>query len=289
MMWWGKVGKWFNQIVSIASGGKLLDEDWEEIEALLIQADFGVELVDEIMIALRDAMKSQEDIKSALRSVMLSKFLPDEGRRLHLSAGRLKVLFLGVNGTGKTTTVAKLAYYFKEKGKSVVLVAADTFRAAAIEQLAEWGSRLSVPVIRQMPGSDAGAVVYDGVASFKARGYDIMLVDTAGRMHTKRNLMEEVGKINKILVNQLPDVPQENLLVVDSTIGQNSYNQAMLFKEKVGLNGIVLTKMDGTSKGGVVLRIEKELGVPVKFIGTGERVEDLEEFSPELFIDRILG
>ncbi len=289
MIWWGKIGKWFNQIVNIASGGRLSDEEWDEIEALLIQADFGVELVSEIMDALRDALKVQADVKSALKEVMLSEFMPDDSRKLNTAAGRLKVLFLGVNGTGKTTTVAKMANYFKGVGRSVLLVAADTFRAAAIEQLVEWSNRLSVPVIRQMPGSDAGAVVYDGVASFKARNYDVMLIDTAGRMHTKHNLMEEVGKINKILTNQLPDVPQENLLVVDSTIGQNSYNQARLFRDKIGLTGIVLTKMDGTSKGGVILRIEKELGVPVKFIGTGEKLEDLEEFSPSRFVDRILG
>jgi len=195
------------------------------------------------------------------------------------------MLVVGVNGSGKTTTIAKLAKYFQGKGQQVALAAADTFRAAAIDQLKVWGERAGVSVIAHQPGADPGAVVFDSIKSSQARGASMVIIDTAGRLHTKYNLMKELEKIRGIAAKQVHEAPHETLLILDATTGQNALNQARYFKESVGVTGVVLAKLDGTAKGGVVFAIARELGVPVRFVGTGEGIEDLAEFDPQTFVD----
>jgi fused signal recognition particle receptor len=198
------------------------------------------------------------------------------------------VLVVGVNGTGKTTTIGKLAHRLQAGGKKVMLAAGDTFRAAASEQLSIWGERVGIPVIKHQEGADPGAVAFDAVSALKARSFDVLLVDTAGRLHTKSNLMEELKKVKRIISRELPGAPHETLLVLDGNTGQNALVQAKMFNEAVGVTGIVLTKLDGTSRGGIVFAIAKELEIPVKFIGIGEAVEDLRSFDPKEFVDALL-
>jgi fused signal recognition particle receptor len=195
---------------------------------------------------------------------------------------------IGVNGTGKTTTVGKLAHRLRNKGKSVILAAADTFRAAASEQLSIWGERAGIPVIRHREGADPGAVVFDAISAARARAADVLIVDTAGRLHTKSNLMEELKKIKRIMSRELPGAPHEVLLVLDANTGQNALVQAKMFNEALGITGIVLTKLDGTAKGGIVFAIAKELAIPVKFVGIGETIDDLREFDPKEFVEALL-
>jgi fused signal recognition particle receptor len=207
---------------------------------------------------------------------------------LDITAAPSVVLVVGVNGTGKTTTIGKLAHRLHAGGKKVMLAAGDTFRAAASEQLSIWGERAGIPVIKHKEGADPGAVVFDAVSAARARDVDVLIVDTAGRLHTKSNLMEELKKVKRILARELPGAPHETLLVLDGNTGQNALVQAKMFNEAVGVTGIVLTKLDGTSKGGIVFAINKELQIPVKFVGIGEAIEDLREFDPKEFVDALL-
>jgi fused signal recognition particle receptor len=208
-------------------------------------------------------------------------------RKEPLSVKPWIILFLGVNGVGKTTTIGKLAAQYRNAGKKVILVAGDTFRAAAIEQLDIWGQRAGVEVIKHRPGADPSAVVFDGMQAAKSRGADVLLIDTAGRLHTKVHLIEELKKIRRVIAREQPDAPHETLLVLDATTGQNGLQQARVFKEATDINGIVLTKLDGTAKGGVIIGIQEELGVPVKYIGVGEDVEDLQPFDPDRFVQAL--
>ena len=264
----------------------------EELEELLITADIGVETTLFLIQALHDKLRRRElgdveKLKAALKAEMVALLTappPPE-----ITARPWVVLVVGINGVGKTTTIAKLACQARLQGLSPMLVAADTFRAAAVEQLEIWGERVGAPVIKQKTGSDPAAVVFDGLAAAQARGVDLVFVDTAGRLHTKVNLMEELKKIHRTAVKKLPGAPHEVYLVLDATTGQNALSQARLFHEAVGLTGLILTKMDGTAKGGVALGVVHETGIPLRYIGVGEGMEDLRPFDAEAFVEAILG
>ncbi len=267
----------------------------DELEELMVLADLGVETAGAIIREVQEKVRRQELtdaslLKKEIKDQILGILRGDTGT---FGAGRsggesLSVyLFVGVNGTGKTTTIGKLAAKFSAEGKKVVLAAADTFRAAASEQLVLWGERAGVDVIRHKSGADPGAVVFDAIAAARAREADILLVDTAGRLHTKTNLMEELKKINRVIERELPGEPSEVILVLDATTGQNALSQAKLFNQAVGVTGIILTKLDGTAKGGIVVAIASELGIPVKMIGVGEKQEDLQIFNPDEFVEAL--
>ncbi len=271
-----------------------IDEDfYEELEEILILADFGVETAEEIIEALRekvveDRIFSGEEAKSALKSI-LRDLLQSESAALTLNTKPASILMIGVNGVGKTTSIAKIANFLKKDGKKVLLCAGDTFRAAAIEQIAVWAERIGVDLIRQSDGADPAAVVFDAAAAAKKRGSDVLIVDTAGRLHTKKNLMDELAKIRRVLDRELPGSDTEVLLVLDATTGQNAIHQAKEFKASADITGLVLTKLDGTAKGGIVFSLKKELGVPVKFIGVGEGMDDLQPFDPEEFVEALFA
>ncbi|MBQ2273692.1 MAG: signal recognition particle-docking protein FtsY [Clostridia bacterium] len=264
-----------------------VDEDLlEELEELLILADVGFETTEKIIDALRDHAK-KENIDSADRlketlEEILTEFMEGD-HSFHLSSTPSVILVVGVNGVGKTTTIGKFANRLKGEGKSVLIAAADTFRAAAIEQLEVWAERADVPVVRHAEGSDPAAVVYDGIQAAKSRGMDVLICDTAGRLHNKKNLMEELSKIMRIIRRELPDADTEVLLVLDATTGSNAVEQAKYFNEVVPLTGIVLTKLDGTAKGGVTLAVKDVTGVPIKLVCVGEQIDDLQYFSPAEF------
>lgn len=272
---------------------KIDDELFDELEELLVMGDVGMYTAEFICNSLRKKVKEEgitdpKEIRRLLEEVVTEMLAG--GQELDISTKPSVILVIGVNGVGKTTTIGKLAAKFVREGKRVTLAAADTFRAAAIEQLEIWAERSGADIIRQNEGSDPAAVVFDAISSAKARGSDIIIADTAGRLHNKKNLMAELAKINRIIDRELPDAAKEVLLVLDATTGQNAVNQTKEFKTAAGITGIVLTKLDGTAKGGVVLAIKEELNVPVKFIGVGEQVDDLQPFDPEefakaLFID----
>jgi len=275
-------------------GKKEITEDLlDELEEILFTSDIGVtttqELIDSVQEKVaRKELKDPGKLKTALRDQMLSylKAAPIEQSRP--SAGEpLVVMVVGVNGVGKTTTIGKAAHRFKSEGKNVLLVAADTFRAAAVEQLAIWAERVGAPVIKQGPGADPSAVAFDGLTAAMARKVDVVLVDTAGRLHTKVNLMEELHKIRRVMGRKLPGAPHEVWLVLDATTGQNAISQAQMFHEALGVTGIVLTKLDGTAKGGIVVGISRELGIPIRFIGIGEKIDDLREFDAADFVRAI--
>jgi len=274
--------------------GRPVDEAMlEELEELLIAADLGaadaVDIVGRVRAeAKRTGALSSQDVRALLRR-LLEEALAGSAVPLELSTKPSVMLMLGVNGAGKTTSTGKLAASLRAEGKSVLLAAADTFRAAAVEQLEEWGRRAQVDVIRQGPGADPAAVLFDAVKAATARGVDVLLVDTAGRLHTKANLMDELSKLKKVVSRQLPGAPHECLMVMEAPTGQNGIQQAKLFHEAVGLTGIVLTKLDGTAKGGIVVRIYRELGVPIKLVGTGEQIEDLQPFDPKSFVDGLVS
>ncbi|MDR0850494.1 MAG: signal recognition particle-docking protein FtsY [Christensenellaceae bacterium] len=270
--------------------GEINDEFYEELELVLISSDVGTAAAEEILNNLKTEVKKgkikkAEDAKEALRKVLTN--ILEKPQKLDLSYPCV-LMIVGVNGVGKTTTIGKLARYFSDKKKSVTLVAGDTFRAAASEQLNEWANRSNVKIIKHAEGADAAAVVFDGIASAKAKNTDVLIIDTAGRLHTKVNLMEELKKIGRVTKRESPDANIKNLIVLDATIGQNSIAQVNAFKDAIGIDGIILTKLDGTSKGGVVFSIIKELDVPVSFIGVGEKIDDLDEFSAEDFVNAIL-
>lgn len=265
----------------------------EELEAALLASDIGVRTVSKLMDRIREAGASSENVRALVRAAVLDTLQGGQrepmGRQIKNGPKPFILLAVGVNGVGKTTTVAKLAQRLQQGGLTVLLVAADTFRAAAIEQLELWGSRIGVDVIRHKQGADPSAVVFDGIAAAKARGVDAVLIDTAGRLHTKTNLMEELKKVKRVLARELPGAPHEVLLVLDGTVGQNALSQARQFHEAVGVTGIALTKLDGTAKGGVVVAIAEELKIPVRLIGVGESAEDLQDFDAPAFADALFG
>ena len=265
----------------------------EELEELLIAADLGAALAADFTNRAREEVMFGTVTRAGQLRPLFRRFLVDmlspAAQPLNLDHRPAVVLLLGVNGSGKTTTAAKLASSLKGSGKRVLLAAADTFRAAAIEQLERWGERIDVEVIRQAAGSDPGAVVFDAVKAATARALDVLIVDTAGRLHTKTNLMDELAKLRRVIERQLPGAPHETLMVLDAPTGQNGFAQARMFHEAIALTGVCLTKLDGTAKGGIVVRIVRELKVPVKLIGLGERVEDLQTFDPQAFVDALVG
>jgi fused signal recognition particle receptor len=284
----------FGRIVSLLGAGEIDDETWDDLEALLIQADVGVETTSTIVERLQRRV-AQEGIlhteqlvtvlKEELRGMLpeASPLTIDEPRLLTL------VLIVGANGSGKTTSIGKLAYRYRQRGRKVLLSAGDTFRAAAIDQLQIWGDRAGVPVVAAQPGADPGAVLYDSIRAARARGADLIIADTAGRLHTKYNLMQELRKVRGVASKNVHGAPHETLLVVDAPTGQNALVQAKHFRNDVGVTGVVLTKLDGTAKGGMVFAIHQELQLPVRFVGTGEGIEDLAEFDADLFVDGLFG
>lgn len=270
---------------------KVDEEFFEELEDILISADVGVTTVMDLIEDLKDEARTR-NIKDteALQSVITEKlaaFLqasPDESQLQMNADGMTVILMVGVNGAGKTTTIGKLAHDFQKQGKSVMLAAGDTFRAGAIEQLGVWGERVGVDVIKHQEGSDPAAVVYDAVQSAKSRDVDVLLCDTAGRLQNKVNLMKELEKVKRVITREIPDAPHEVLIVLDATTGQNALSQAKAFRDATDVSGIVLTKLDGTAKGGIIMGIRHELDIPVKFVGLGEGIEDLEPFDAEQFV-----
>lgn len=279
-----------NSVVS--SFTKIDEELFEELEEILIMADTGVATAQKICNELRRRVKEQRITDPSVIKDMLKEVVTEIAEcdnSLHLETKPSLILVIGVNGVGKTTSIGKMAAKFKTDGKSVILGAADTFRAAAAEQLGIWAERTGVPIVKHGEGSDPAAVVFDTIASAKARGSDVIICDTAGRLHNKKNLMDELSKISRVISRELPEADVEVLLVLDATTGQNAVNQAKEFKNAAGITGIILTKLDGTAKGGVVLSITDELGIPVKLIGVGEQVDDLQTFAPADFAAALFG
>lgn len=275
---------------------KKIDEQfYEELEEILIGADVGVNTVMQLIDDLRVEVKKRKiedaaDLQPVLSEKLIQLMKGDDHSGLRMApSGITVILFVGVNGVGKTTTIGKLAHKFKSEGKSVLMAAGDTFRAGAIEQLEVWGQRVGVEVIKQQSGSDPAAVMFDAVQAAKQRGVDVLLCDTAGRLQNKTNLMEELNKIFRVIRRELPDAPHEVLLVLDATTGQNALSQAKLFGEKSGVTGLVLTKLDGTAKGGIVIAIRNELSLPVKLVGLGEKMGDLQQFDSEQFIHALFA
>lgn len=272
------------------------DELWEQVEEALLYADVGVEATAAVIAELErraatKGLRSTEELIDEVADVMADKLRPADPatQRIDVSAAPSVLLMVGVNGTGKTTTIGKLAYRLSEVGKRPLMVAADTFRAAAAEQLTEWASRAHCDIVRHAAGGDPAAVVYDGLEAATSRGADVVLIDTAGRLHTQVNLMNELAKVRRVVERRLPGAPHETLLVLDATTGQNGLRQAEEFRQAVKVSGIVLTKLDGTAKGGIVLAIHEKLGIPIKLIGVGEQLEDLRPFDADQFTRAILS
>lgn len=285
-----------NNIVSsidaVFGGFSTIDEDfYEELEEILIMGDIGVNATEKILERLREQVKEKHIKEPAACKELLIKSIREQmqvGETAYdFENEQSVVLVIGVNGVGKTTSVGKLAGILKDQGKNVLIAAADTYRAAAGEQLLTWANRAGVPMIGGKEGADPASVVYDAVNAAKARGVDVLLCDTAGRLHNKKNLMEELKKINRIIEREFPDAHRENLVVLDGTTGQNALNQAREFGQVADLTGIILTKMDGTAKGGIAVAIQSELNIPVKYIGVGEHIEDLQKFDPEQFVNAL--
>jgi len=289
----GKTRQGFiKQIDQLIKNKSSIDQELlEELEEILVTADMGISTVEEIFEQLRTEvsraeLKEPEQLKTRLKKLLLEK-LDINPPPLEFTPNPFVILVVGVNGVGKTTTIAKLAYYLKQHGKSVLMVAADTFRAAAIEQLETWGKKIGIPVIKHSPNSDPSAVCFDGLEAAKKRNIDVVIVDTAGRLHTKINLMEELKKIKRVASRKIEGAPHEVFLVLDATTGQNAISQAKLFNEAVDVTGLILTKLDGTAKGGIAVSITNQLNIPIRFIGIGEKMEDLKPFNPQEFIDAI--
>jgi len=285
----------FKDIANLFERSEITEDLFEDLEMLLIQADLGVETTVQLLNNLRaridrEHIRQPADAREALRTEMIA-LLQNATRnrtvKIYQRGVPFVTLVVGVNGTGKTTTIAKLARFHQDQGRSVLLVAADTFRAAAIDQLKVWGDRLKVPVIAHEPGADPGAVVFDGMQAAYSRHADILLVDTAGRLHTKFNLMEELKKLRKVMQRHVAQAPQEVLLVIDATTGQNGLVQAKKFAEAVEITDIAIAKLDGTSRGGIAFAIARELGTPISYVGTGEQVTALAEFDPETYVDAL--
>lgn len=282
------------KVEQLVTGRKKIDEElFEELEEIMIGADIGVKTTLKLIENLRETVDKQkiEDpavLKDLLKNEII-ELLGTEEAPLRTTEKPTVVMMVGVNGVGKTTTIGKLAYQAKADGKKVLLAAGDTFRAAAIDQLQIWGQRAGCEIIMHAEGADPAAVAYDAVQAARSRGVDMLLIDTAGRLHTKSNLMEELKKVNRVIDKALPGAPHEVLLVLDATTGQNAVQQTKLFSEAVGLTGVVLTKLDGTAKGGVIIAIKDELQIPVKFIGIGEKADDLRKFVPQDFVDALFA
>jgi len=278
----------FKQVTSLFSRYTAIDDDlFDELEEILITSDVGVGTTEEILDRLRSVIKQDKITEPEDARIALMHILADmigEGEPLNLSTSPSVVLVIGVNGVGKTTSIAKIANLLKKDGKKVLLAAADTFRAAAIDQIAVWADRVGVDLIRHDEGSDPAAVVYDAVNAAKSRHADVLIVDTAGRLHNKKNLMDELAKINRVIGRELPDAARETLLILDATTGQNAVIQAAEFKNAADITGLVLTKLDGTAKGGIVFSIKQTLDIPVKFIGVGEQMDDLQPFVADDFV-----
>lgn len=281
----------FSKVDQLLTGRRAVnDELFDELEETLIQADLSIRTTSKVIDALREESKKRrfqnpEEVKESLKSILKQILTSGPDGRIKEPVQRPAVyLFVGVNGVGKTTTIAKLAHRFKKQGKRVLLSAADTFRAAAIDQLEIWANRVGVDIVKHRPGADPGAVVFDSIQAAMARGADAVIVDTAGRLHTRSNLMEELSKIGRICQKVLGRDPDETLLVLDATTGQNAVNQAREFMVAVPVTGIALAKLDGTAKGGIVITIKDELGLPIKLVGTGEGLDDLEDFSADEFV-----
>ncbi len=281
-------------IDSIFSGFSAIDDDfYEELEETLIMGDLGIASTMKVMEDLRRQVKEQHIKEPAECKALLMESLKkqmDLGENAYEFENRKSVvLVIGVNGVGKTTSIGKLAGQLKDQGKRVILAAADTFRAAAVEQLTEWAGRAGVEIVAHQEGSDPAAVVYDAVAAAKARGADVLICDTAGRLHNKKNLMEELKKIDRVITREYPDAYRETLVVLDGTTGQNALAQARQFMEATEVTGIILTKLDGTAKGGIAVAIQSELGIPVKYIGIGEKIDDLQKFDADAFINALFA
>ena len=282
----GKIDTLFKSFVRV-------DEDlFDELEELLISSDVGVSATEEILDRLRDEVKENhlkepQEVQAKLMEIL--REMVGEGEPLKLSTTPSVILVIGVNGVGKTTSIGKIAYQLKQQGKKVLVAAADTFRAAAAEQLAVWCERAKVDLIRQEQGADPASVVFDAISSAKSRGTEVLIIDTAGRLHNKKNLMDELAKINRVIARELPGADRETLLVLDATTGQNAVMQAKEFKETAAITGLILTKLDGTAKGGVVFSVKGELNLPVKFIGVGEGIDDMEPFSAVAFTEALFS
>ena len=279
---------WFDTIV----WETIDDEFYDELEDSLIMADLGATVAHDAVKKLRDVVYQKsiqrgDDVKQALRDILIEKLNVGD-TALDLSTKPSVVLVIGVNGVGKTTSIGKIAHRLKGEGKRVLLCAADTFRAAAADQLEIWANRAVGEIVRSVEGADPGAVLFDSLAAAKARGVDVVLCDTAGRLHNKVNLMNELSKLRKIIDRELPDAAKETLLVLDATTGQNGLQQAKVFRETAGLTGIILTKLDGTAKGGICVAIAQELGVPVKYVGLGEGIDDLQPFNAEEYVKALI-
>lgn len=279
---------WFDTIV----WETIDDEFYNELEDSLIMADLGATVAHDAVKKLRDVVYQKsiqrgDDVKQALRDILIEKLNVGD-TALDLSTKPSVVLVIGVNGVGKTTSIGKIAHRLKGEGKRVLLCAADTFRAAAADQLEIWANRAECEIVRSVEGADPGAVLFDSLAAAKARGVDVVLCDTAGRLHNKVNLMNELSKLRKIIDRELPDAAKETLLVLDATTGQNGLQQAKVFRETAGLTGIILTKLDGTAKGGICVAIAQELGVPVKYVGLGEGIDDLQPFNAEEYVKALI-
>ena len=283
----------FGQINNVLKSFVRVDEDLlEELEELLIMSDVGVNATEEIIEELRDRikdgrLKEKDQVIDSLKEILTDMI--GEGGDLDLSTTPAIILVIGVNGAGKTTSIGKISNRLVKRGKKVVVAAADTFRAAAIDQLAVWCERSGAEIVKQNEGSDPAAVVYDAINYAKKRKADVLIIDTAGRLHNKTNLMNELAKINRVIDKECPDAARENLLVLDATTGQNAILQAKEFRQAANITGLVLNKLDGTAKGGIVISIKNELGIPVKFIGVGEKIDDMQEFKADEFVEALFG
>ncbi|MCS7010950.1 MAG: signal recognition particle-docking protein FtsY [Anaerolineales bacterium] len=282
----------FGRLASLLGATEIKSETWDELEALLIQADLGIETTESVLEALRHGVRTQglraaSELHALLERELLARLDPPPA--LEFPARPSVILIVGVNGSGKTTTIAKLGHRFANQGKRVLLVGADTFRAAAVDQLQIWAERLHLPIIAGQMGADPGAVVYDGVQAAIARGYDLVLVDTAGRLHTRYNLMEELKKVHRVAGKALVGAPHAVWLVLDATTGQNALTQARAFREAVGVTGIILAKLDSSARGGMAFAIQRELKLPILFAGLGEKAEDLTPFDPQAFVKALLA
>lgn len=282
----------FGRLATLFGATEITHETWDELEALLIQADLGLETASDVLDALQRVVRTEgltrsEELSEALRAELRARL--DVPPAFDWKNKPSVILVVGVNGSGKTTTIAKLGQRFRGAGKSLLFGAADTFRAAAVDQLQVWGERLGVEVVSGAPESDPGAVAFNSVQSGVARGMDLIIIDTAGRLHTRFNLMEELKKVNRVVGKALPGAPHAVWLVLDATTGQNALQQAKAFKEAVGVTGVILSKLDSSARGGFAFAIQRELGLPILFAGLGEKPEDLTPFDPNAFVDGILG
>ena len=282
----------FGRMTQMLGGSEIEEETWEDLEAMMLQADMGVDTTHTVIEYLQEEVRAKgltntRQLEKLLKSSLLA-LVDQETAPLDISGRDLSViLIVGVNGSGKTTSIAKLANRLKRSGRKVMVAAGDTFRAAAIEQLQLWGERIDVPVIANKPGSDPAAVAYDAVEAAKASGTDVLIIDTAGRLHNNHNLMQELSKIQTVIQKSIPDAPHEIILVLDGTTGQNALRQGIKFAESVDITGLIVTKLDGTSKGGMLFSVYNELDVPIHFIGLGEGIDDLVYFQPKNFVDSL--